>query len=167
MDRRGLIVAILSSIQSPIDWETSHRDVLKELTQILLKLFSAFSLPFPLLNPRSFSLCPLMLNLWQRTWPRRNMGNHLRCRLYHLRCIIMVPLTPPETQTRSITLQMNSKWKIKEAERHRVSTQNSIKKKRAKKKAQKAGTAERNLPHLQPNFTLCPITLPMESDRQG
>lgn len=42
----------------------------------------------------------------------------------------MVPLTPPETQTRSITLQMNSKWNIKEAERDIVSTKNSIKKKK-------------------------------------
>ena len=61
---------------------------------------------------------------------------------------------------------MNSKWKIKEAgtqSHHRI----PFFKKRKKKdeKSMKAGTTERKLAHLQPNFTLRPTALPMESDR--
>lgn len=40
---------------------------------------------------------------------------------YHLRCIIMVPLTHLETQALAIILQINSKWTIEETEVHRLS----------------------------------------------
>lgn len=53
----------------------------------------------------------------------------------------MVPLTHPETQTRSITLQMNSKWKIKEAgtqSHHRIQLKKK-KKHESRNNREKAG----------------------------
>lgn len=86
---------------------------------------------------------------------------------YHLRCIIMVPLTHLETQALAIILQINSKWTIEETEVHRLSIGFFILLFFIFFKKRKAGTTERKLNCPWPDFTLHPTVLPMEPDWEG